>query len=158
VRRAFALLMVMAPLLEGCGGQVPIPLDAERVAPGQVAGWRHRRGVDADLDGDGRNEQLVIAADVALSAADQPLWEDGHRWAVFVSEPQVTLLYGAFVPNGHVEAAVLMPEAGGRRHVLVHERTPGQERAFVLAYDGPGTVRALSATTFAIEQRVPDLR
>jgi hypothetical protein len=151
------LVALLALLLEACG-EAPLPVDAAGVTASQAASWRHRRTLAVDLDADAGDEELVIAADVELSADGTPLWEDGHRWAVFVAGPPVTVLYAAFVPNGHVEAAVLKPDRRGRRPVLVRERTPGQERTFVLAYDGAGSARAVSAIASSIDRRVPDLR
>jgi hypothetical protein len=101
------------------------PLDTARVSSIDAAEWQHRRSIEADLNGDDTLEHLVIASDVQLSDSATPLWEDGHRWAVFVEEtPQLTLLYAAFVPNRHVEVGILAPDAEGRRNVLVQERTP----------------------------------
>ena len=122
--------------------------------------WPQRRSLDADLDGDGAAERVVLAADVMIDAQRGPLWEDGHRWALIVEDARErTLAYGAFVPNGHVEAAVLTAAAGSnRRHLLVRERTPQQSRTIVLGYDGPGKVRIVSAAVDQVEQWVPDLR
>ena len=142
---------VVAPLQEP-------PVDAARVSAADAAIWRHQRSIAADLNGDGTPERLVLVADVQLSDSGQPLWEDGHRWAVFVADtPQVTLLYAAFVPNGSVEAAVLTGDGEGRRHVLVHERTPGQTRSMVIAYERPGTARSISEANYQIENWVPTL-
>ena len=133
------------------------PVDTVRVAPADTASWRHTRAMQADLNGDGNPERLVIASDVVLSDSGQPLWEDGHRWAAYVAaEPMVTLLYGAFVPNGHVEAAVLSSDAEGRRHVLVQERTPSHTRSLVIAYDGRDA-RAVSEANYAVERWLPAL-
>lgn len=126
----------------------------------EAASWTHRRTILADLDGNGAAEQVVLTADVALDARGRALWEDGHRWALLVEESSgQTLLYGAFVPNGHVEAAVLTADApGSRRHVLVRERTPHQSRTFVVEYERPGAARLVSAQSSQVEQWIRDLR
>jgi hypothetical protein len=132
-------------------------VDGERVRLQDAANWPHRRAVDVDLDGDGSTERLILAADVTLDAATRPLWEDGHRWAVFVEDDGAqTLLYGAFVPNGDVEAAVLEAGPSGNRHVLVRERTPSQSRRFVIGYDA-GSARMVSAASDSVERWLPSL-
>ena len=147
------------------GAQEPNPLeappvDAARVATAEVAAaFPYRREASADLDGDGRAERIVIASDVTLSAKGAPLWEDGHRWAVYVESPDAprTLLYSAFVPNGFAEAAVLAADSEGKRRVLVQERTPGRVRALEVEYLGPGTAKSSSAAHYQIEQWLPGM-
>ena len=122
-------------------------------------GWPHRRTIEADLDGDAVLEQVTLVADVTLNERGDPIWEDGHRWAVLVVDgAERTLLYAAFVPNGHVEAAVLTADAAtNRRHILVRERTPQQSRSLVIAYEAPGSVRLLSSDDEQVEQWLPSL-
>ena len=141
------------------------PVDTARVASAaDAAAWPHRRTTEADLDGDGRNETVHLAADVTLSDRGEPLWEDGHRWAVWVDDPATpTLLYAAFVPNGHVSAAIVVRNPDGTRDVLVEESTPDGSRKLVIGYRGPGQARLVSQwgdsvdVDFAVEHRL-DLR
>lgn len=162
------LCCAIAAAVLGCGErtqpQQPDPLaappvDSSRIGSlEQVLSWKHRREQQADLDGDGQPEAIVLAADVTIDARGAPLWEDGHRWAVWAQgKGAPTLLYAAFVPNGHVEAAVLTADPQGRRHVLVQERTPGQLRALVVAYERPGAARSVSAAHYQVEQWLPAL-
>lgn len=134
------------------------PVDPGIVASADVAAdWGYRRRLEADLDGDGTVEAVVMAADVEVLEDGTPLWEDGHRWAAFV-EPEAgprTLLYAAFVPNGFAEAAVLWPTADGRRAVLVQERTPQRVRILEVEFDGPGTARLRSAAAYPVETWLP---
>lgn len=134
------------------------PVDLARVrSADEAAGWPHRRVSEADLD-DGTVERVVLTSDVHLNDGGKPLWEDGHRWAVFVEgEGRRTLLYAAFVPNGHTEAAVLTADTGGRRHVLIQEQTPQQVRSLVVSYDRPGVAKAVSSAYYQIEQWLPGL-
>jgi hypothetical protein len=134
------------------------PVDVARVGSAEVAAtWAYRREASADLDGDGTAERVVISADVTLSEKQVPLWEDGHRWAVYAEggDGKRTMLYGAFVPNGFAEAAVLAADSEGRRRVLVQERTPGQVRALEIEYLGPGDAKSRSAAHYQIEQWLP---
>jgi hypothetical protein len=125
----------------------PAPIDTARVGNVEViAAWAYRRDASADLDGDGAAETVVLTSDVTMRG-DQPLWEDGHRWAVFATarDGARTLLYGAFVPNGSVEVAVLEPSGGRARRVRIHETTPQALRVFELEYGGPASVRVVRA-------------
>jgi hypothetical protein len=134
------------------------PVDSARVASAEVAAaFPYRRDASADLDGDGTAERVVIAADVTLSANGAPIWEDGHRWAVYAesADGRRTLLYAAFVPNGFAEAAVLAAGSDGKRNVLVQERTPGQVRALEVEYTGPGVAKSRSGAYYQIEQWLP---
>ena len=135
------------------------PVDTERIrSVAEVTRWPHRRLLEADLNGDGVSERLIITSDVQVREDGLPLWEDGHRWAVYVAnEGQPTLLYAAFVPNGHVEVAILNAGADGRRHVLLQERTPQQMRSLVVAYEGPGVARTVSAAHYQVERWLPGL-
>ena len=167
-----ARLLLAAALATACtkpatppGAQEPNPLeappvDAARVADAEVAAaFPYRREADADLDGDGTAERVVIAADVTLSEEKVPLWEDGHRWAVYAESVngRRTLLYAAFVPNGFAEAAVLAADSAGKRRVLVQERTPGQVRALEIEYEGPGSSKSRSAAHYQVEQWLPGM-
>jgi hypothetical protein len=135
------------------------PVDTARGGSLQQAmTWKHYRDLSADLDGDGAPERIVLAADVQSNGRGAPLWEDGHRWALWVEgKGAPTLLYSAFVPNGHAEAAVLGASQDGRRHLLLQERTPQQVRALVVAYDGPGAARTVSAAHYQVERWLPAL-
>jgi hypothetical protein len=136
------------------------PVDSARVGSiDQIAAWAYRREASADLDGDGdgRPERLVLAADAEVRPDGTPLWEDGHRWALYAQSAagERTLLYGAFVPNGFAEAAVLTPDAQGRRRVLVQERTRQQVRALDVEYRGPGDARSASSAYYQVESWLP---
>ena len=139
----------------GGSPQTAAPVDTARVHAAEVGGWGYRREVSADLDGDGKLERLVIAADVAMGPTG-PLWEDAHRWAVYV-EPEKgerTLLYGGLVPNGFTEAAVLQEDQDHRRKVLVQERTPQQVRAMEVEYD-KGKARLVSSANYHVGEWLP---
>jgi hypothetical protein len=161
---ALALAVAAASCRPADEPREPNPLEAPPVDPArvgsadEVARWPLRTGLEADLDADGRTEAVVLASDVTLASDGSPLWEDGHRWAVVVEdEGRSTLLYAAFVPNGHVEAAIGIAGADGTRLVIVHERTPGRAVSYTIAYEAPQGARLVSAAYDHVERWLPPL-
>lgn len=134
-----------------------LPVNAAlNITPQEALGWGYRREIRADLTGDGSAERVVLAASVEVNDRGVPLWEDGHQWAVIVQEGGAdTLLYTAFVPNGFVEAAVLIPDTEGRRELLIQERTPAQVRAIVVSYRKTGEGRSVSTAHYQVDQWLP---
>lgn len=129
---------------------------ALNVSARQALGWDYQRALQADLNGDGSEEQVVLAADVAVNERDLPLWEDGHRWAVVVRERgSDTLVFSSFVPNGFVEAAISTASSEGSRELFIQERTPDQVRSLVVSYQEPGSARSVSGAYYQIEQWMP---
>lgn len=108
------------------------------VAAAGDPGWAYAQRGSADLDADGTRESIVLICDVTLDGRGQPLWEDGHRWQVYVEETggQRTRLYGRFVPNGTVSAQVTDGVAGTPTLTIV-ERTPDRLAVYEVAYRGP---------------------
>jgi hypothetical protein len=166
-RRAKAWLFIVSVAAGACSRSTepaalrPLeaaPVDAARISINDARNWSHRRIVETDLDGDSVNERVVLASDVQLNPVGLPIWEDGHRWAVFIEKnDQSTLLYGAFVPNGLAEVAVLSSDSEGRRHLLIQERTPQQTRSFVVSYERPGIAKTVSGAYYQVEQWLPSL-
>lgn len=143
---------------DGQGLREGLPVDTVNAGLETVLSWRHRAVLHADLNGDGRTEQLVVAADVSLAPNDEPLWEDGHRWGVYVEDStQRTLLYSRFLPHGVAEVAVGVTDADGTRDVLILERTPQHSRAIVLEYQRPGSARPVSDANYPLQQWLPSL-
>lgn len=125
-------------------------------------GWGYVRSAAADLDGDGEQERVVVAARVEVRRGE-PLWDDGQDWAVFVEEVdgQRTPILLRFVQLGHVEA--LLTEAGeAPPAVLAVERTPHSLSVYEAVYRGPGDVstrpllrRALSGAAASVDVTFP---
>jgi hypothetical protein len=162
MRRPLALLILFCLSCK----EAPPPADNPLLAPPvnaalnvsarQALGWNYQRALQADLNGDGSEEQVVLAADVVVNERDLPLWEDGHRWAVVVRERgSDTLVFSSFVPNGFVEAAVSGASSEGTRELFIQERTPSQVRSLVVSYQEPGSARTVSGAYYQIEQWMP---
>ena len=109
--------------------------------PRAVAGeprWRYQQRASADWDGDGARETAVLIADVELDAQGRPLWEDGHRWQLYVEEPDSTrtYLYARFLPNGTLTADLARPSSGATPTIVLVEQTPYTLRVYDVAYRG----------------------
>ena len=102
-------------------------------------GWMYAQRVSADFDGDGTDETAVLISDVTLDASGAPLWEDGHRWQLYVEEEsgEITRLYARFVPNGKVTADVGVPPAGKELYIVVVERAADRMGVYEYEYRGP---------------------
>jgi hypothetical protein len=106
------------------------------------SGWRYQQQVAADIDGDDDEETVVLISDVVLDAAGRPLWEDGHRWQVYVREQdgRITRLYARFLPNGSLIADLTTPPAGATHGIVLVERTPSHLAVYEFRYRGPDNV------------------
>jgi hypothetical protein len=102
-------------------------------------GWMYAQRVSADFDGDDEEETAVLISDVTLDAGGAPLWEDGHRWQLYVQEAggEITRLYAKFVPRGKVTADVGVPSAGKERYIVVVEHAPDRIGVYEYEYRGP---------------------
>jgi hypothetical protein len=137
--------------------QPPVDLQIG-VTADTAAAWAHRSTHDVDLNANGSPGRLVVASDVTVMASGEPLWEDGHRWAIYVEEgDRRTLLYAAFLPHGTAEVALAAPDELGRRDVVVVERTPQHSRTLVVAYDSVGSARTVSFANYPLERWLPSL-
>jgi hypothetical protein len=154
--------------LAGCGGRdqgepAANPLSAAPVDPAIAAaatGWSHQQTTRADLDGDGVMESVVLTSDVSLDRAGRPLWEDGHRWAVFVAADgpaSPVMLYAAFVPHGRVEAAIAAPDSDGKSSVVVVERQPTRLRVVDVRYESGKPVQVRSEAFYHLSTWAPSL-
>ena len=110
-----------------------------RAAAGQ-AGWMYQQRVSADLDMDGTRESAVLISDVTLDVRGRPLWEHGHRWQVYVEEPEGarTYLYARFLPNGKLTAELTQPESTAGPTLTLVEQTPASIAVYEIAYNGAG--------------------
>ena len=104
------------------------------------SGWTYQQSVAADMDGDGRDETVVLICDVTVDAGGLPLWEDGHRWQVYVREADgaVTRLYARFLANGTLTAEITTPPSGTTLGIALVERTPDHLGVYEYRYRGPG--------------------
>lgn len=139
-------------------GMQALPVDTVRAGLDAALHWQHRTGLDVDLNGDGEPESLVVASDVTVMDSGEPIWEDGHRWAVYVEDSaQRTLLYSSFLPHGVAEVAIGTAGSDGSRDVLIVERTPQHSRAVVVHYQRAGVARLVSDANYPLDRWLQSL-
>lgn len=123
--------------------------------------WLYAHRASADFDADGQMETAVIISDVTLGDDGNPIWEDGHRWQVYVEEPdgERTYVFRQFLPWGRLTAEVVRRESGSRTLLLV-ARTRERISVYEVRYSGPQRLvmlntldRAVEATTFGGPER-----
>jgi hypothetical protein len=117
------------------------------------SGWRYQQSVIADLDGDGADETIVLISDVSLDPGGAPLWEDGHRWQVYVRETDgsVTRLYARFLANGKLTAEIVTPASGTALALVLLEQTPTRMALYEFRYRGPNRVQVFQRFDRAID-------
>ena len=98
-------------------------------------GWEYQRVLMSDLDGDGTQERIVTLAD-AFVQNGQPLWDDGHRWQVYIEEHDgsVTSIYRQFLQLGRLDVFVTEPVEGQHPTVLLLESLPSRFRSYETSY------------------------
>lgn len=140
--RAAAVDSAPAPSAQGptaASVQQLIDPRVPRATAGQQ-GWQYQQRVTADLDVDGTPEVAVLISDVSVDAKGQPMWEHGHRWQVYVEEPDGTrtYLYARFLPNGKLTAELTQPQSTNAPTLTLVEQTPTNIAVYEIAYNGVG--------------------
>jgi hypothetical protein len=110
-----------------------------RAAAGD-SGWAYQQRVAIDFNADGRLETAILLCDVVLDGRGRPLWEDGHRWQVYIEESDGarTWVYARFLPNGSLHAAISQPSKEGPPTLLLQEETPQRIALHEVTYRSPG--------------------
>ncbi len=172
-------LTALAILLASCAGEAPAPIADESVqAPATSArdttiialstivdslippaiagesGWNYRQFADADLDGDGTVERVVLTARVEL-VRGRPAWDDGQPWQVYIesADGRRTYVYAQRLQIGTLTMRVSLAEGGRPATVVLIEHLPDRLSLYEISY--AGTDRASVAERF---QRMLDPR
>lgn len=116
-------------------------------------GWAYTQKATADFDADGQVETAVLISDVTMNAAGVPLWEDGHRWQLYVEEPtgERTYIFRQFLANGKLTADVVRRESGTRT-ILLEARTPDHVSLHEVKYSGPQRIVLLNSIERPVER------
>ena len=155
--------LVAVALISGACRLSDVPPDAslgaliDTAIPGAEAGqegWGYAQRAEADFDADGQVETAVLISDVTLDNRGAPLWEDGHRWQLYIEEPggERTYLFRRFLPNGKLTADVVRRESG-TRSLLIEARTPDRIAVYEVKYSGPERLLLINNIERPIERR-----
>lgn len=115
-------------------------------------GWMYSQQVEADLDGDGDGERVVLTARVETMRG-RPLWDDGQPWQVYVEEAsgERTYLYARFVQLGAVTMRIGLPERGAGATIVLLEHLPDRLSVHEIEYRAPGDFAALPRFVRAVD-------
>lgn len=177
--RSLTLLAAVALLSSACGREAPAPVteDVAATPPPPVAdtitvpisllldslippaiagedGWNYRQAAEADLNGDGTTERVVLTARVEL-VRGRPAWDSGQPWQVYVeaADGQRTYIYAQRLQHGPLAMRVSLAEPGWPATVVLIEHLPDRLSIYEVSYAGPD--RASVAVRF---QRMLDPR
>lgn len=98
-------------------------------------GWNFQQSAEADFDGDGVSERVVITARVELYRG-RPAWDDGQPWQVYVESTGGVrvYLYGQRLQLGTLTMRVAQPEPGQRPSIVLLEHLPDRLRVIEASY------------------------
>lgn len=102
-------------------------------------GWNYQQTAEADLNGDGDPERIVLTARVEL-VRGRPAWDDGQPWQVYLesSGGVRTYVYAQRLQLGALEMRVTRSGPGAPATVLLLEHLPDRLRLFEVSSTGPG--------------------
>lgn len=119
------------------------PLVDPAIAPAVAGanGWNWHQSAQADLDGDGKTERVVLTARVDLHRG-RPAWDDGQQWQVYVEAPdgRRTYVYAQRLQLGTLALRVSRAEAGQPATLVLLEQLPDRLGVYEATYQGPGRV------------------
>ncbi|MGE5674383.1 MAG: hypothetical protein ACM3XM_10910 [Mycobacterium leprae] len=106
-------------------------------------GWQYAKIGTADLDGDGKDEKVVLLGNVQGSESKGGwMWDDGHAWSVYIEEADGTRTY---VYTGWVQMGVLQGSIieglNGKADLLLWADGNGI-LLYRITYSGPQQVQA----------------
>jgi hypothetical protein len=151
-------LLVIAGLLMGCSNRVASTDTIDLVDPDRplaVAGqpgWEYQRVAVADVDSDGKDEQVYIIANAPVTAGGEPLWDDGQVWQAYIEEPsgERTYIFSRFIQLGTLEGMLAERASESGFDILLVQKTFMHLGIYSVQYQSPGTTR----TTVLLDQNV----
>jgi hypothetical protein len=104
-------------------------------------GWNYQQSGQADLNGDGQLERVVLTARVELYRG-RPAWDDGQPWQVYIEAPdgERTYVYAQRLQLGTLTMRVGRSEAGRPATVVLLVHLPDQLSLYEVSYLGPARV------------------
>ena len=137
-------------------GATPAAL-VDSTIPHAVAGadgWMYSQSFEADLDGDGQTERVVLTARAEVMRG-RPLWDDGQPWQAYVEEADGTrtYLYSRFVQLGSVTMRLGVPEGERGPSVVLLEHLPDRMALYEAEYRGAGDASVVARFERSLDPR-----
>lgn len=127
-----------------------LDLVAPNIPPGVAGedGWNFQRSAEADLNGDGQLERVVLTARVELYRG-RYAWDDGQPWQVYVeaADGRRTYLYSRRLQLGTLTMRISHSEPGEPASIILFEHLPDRLSLYEADYAAPG--QATVAVRFA---------
>ncbi|MFN2316726.1 MAG: hypothetical protein ABR551_00315 [Gemmatimonadales bacterium] len=159
-------LIGLAALISSCAGEIP-PRPQEAEAPPLVVapppadpsinlvdpamqlavagedGWDYQQAGEADLNGDGVAERVVLTVRVEMIRG-RPAWDDGQPWQVYIEDGagRRTHVYAQRLQMGTLTMRVTRADAGQPATIVLLEHLPDQLSLYEISYSGPATATA----------------
>ncbi len=154
-----------AALMAACAGETPPPWEGEGELPPAALpaaeapielvdpaiplavageeGWGYRLAADADLNGNGVAERVILTARVEMIRG-RPAWDDGQPWQVYIEDAagQRTHVYAQRLQLGTLTMRVTRAEAGQPATIVLLEHLPDQLSLYEISYAGPDAATA----------------
>ena len=102
------------------------------------AGWNYQQSAQADLNGDGQLEHVVLTARVELYRG-RPAWDDGQPWQVYIEEQdgRRTYVYAQRLQLGTLTMRLGRGGVGQTATVVLLEHLPDRLSLYEVSYVGP---------------------
>jgi hypothetical protein len=104
-------------------------------------GWNYHLSTEADLNGDGRSERVVLTARVELYRG-RPAWDDGQPWQVYVesADSMRRYIYSQRLQLGTLAMRVGVGEGAQPASIVLLEQLPHQLGVYESVYFGPDSI------------------
>ena len=104
-------------------------------------GWNYHLSTEADLNGDGQVERVVLTARVELYRG-RPAWDDGQPWQVYVESADSSrqYIYAQRLQLGTLSMRVGMGEGAQPASIVLLEQLPHQLGVYESVYLGPDSI------------------
>lgn len=120
---------------------LPVQLVDTAIAPAVAGegGWNYHRTAEADLNGDGRPERVVLTAMVELYRG-RPAWDDGQYWQVYIQEQdgRRTYVYARRLQLGTLAMRITSGSNSVPPAIVLLEHLPDQLSVYEASYEAPG--------------------
>lgn len=100
-------------------------------------GWNYHLSTEADLNGDGQSERVVLTARVELYRG-RPAWDDGQPWQVYVESADSSrrYIYAQRLQLGTLAMRVGVGDGAQRASIVLLEQLPHQLGVYESVYFG----------------------